>query len=1288
MILFFPLCRAHAARRCLAAAALCFSALAPLRAAPAPVTLLTNSLLDAKGCHGGSAARYGRSMNGQAFQNDILISLNGWQYTAWYDTVGTIQNVLLARRSILGATAGPWQTLDTDSNFLNGDEPVWDAHNTISLGIDPRDGTLHMSWDHHGNTLRYRRSAPGLATYDDAAWGSGLLQPEQNWLRSAATPITGVTYPIFFNAPDGALFFNYRSGGSTNGSNFVLPWSPTSAVYASSHLVTVRTGTFTGPANKTAGAFTSTSRNAYANGWDFGPDGTLHYTWTWREQGDDSNHDICYAYSPDRGVKWYNNVGTLIADNSGSSGSAIPANITVASPGIVVVPLDSRQMLINQQAQTVDAQGRVHVVVSHRRQEPGYEWVLGDSAFGGADDAYHHYVRDPGTGVWTRHQLPLSQQPGSRPDIEAAANGDLYAVFQTSGRLVIAGATAAAAYTDWTILATEGNNYASEPRLDHARLRRAGVLSVLVQENAPASTEPTPVPIRVLDYALGPVFDAFAGQDRRLNDYDGDGLASVALEGRVGASSGLSAASHRWLGGAGGATELATTAAPTLTLAVGTHTLTYEATASSGGRVATDTLVVEILPAGQITATASTHDGNVPANTLDGNLATRWSASGLGQHITWDLGDVYLVRSLALAFYLGDQRASFFDLQSSLDGVTFAPLLTGQQSSGASLQPETFDFPDLNTRYLRYVGGGNSQSLWNSLTEMSVVREAANFDLDADGLDDDWEQLHFGSLADAPDADPDADGYTNLAEFQAGSHPLSLASTPLDTDADGLPDAWEQLYFSGLAQGPAGDPDGDALSNLLEYQLGTNPAIFTTLPDDTDTDGLPDAWERHHFAGSLAQTAPADPDGDGFGNLAEYQAGSLPHLAASHPLDTDGDGLPDALAPVRPYVLDDDTLHLWHLDELVPPFANAADPDHPLLGLLNGATAWLPGPGGFGTSVNVNTGADTSRGIVTYAAALSSATTPDTPPTFAWHASDGAFTFEALVKFDILPTTWTSNAQIISFDGDGTGAQDRVFQFRLIPLNGAPALSFNPLATGVTEPYAVPLPTSGSHAPDTSSWFHAAVTYDGRAGEAGNLKLYWTRLGAGATQANLLGGAGVLSADFDQGIHRGDFSLGNEARSTGGSTEVFPGRIDEVRISSVARGPAGFLFAPYDTDGDGLPDDWESARFGRLDAASGSSDRDADGTSDRVEWLLDLDPLDGASAWRAALAPLPAPGGGLVLNWPARAGVRFRVERSTDLAAADWTTVANITATGARASWTDAAAPAPRAFYRLVIDLP
>jgi hypothetical protein len=49
----------------------------------------------------------------------------------------------------------------------------------------------------------------------------------------------------------------------------------------------------------------------------------------------------------------------------------------------------------------------------------------------------------------------------------------------------------------------------------------------------------------------------------------------------------------------------------------------------------------------------------------------------------------------------------------------------------------------------------------------------------------------------------------------------------VDTDGDGLPDGWEQVYFFGLNAGANEDPDRDGLTNLQEYQQGTNP----NLPD-------------------------------------------------------------------------------------------------------------------------------------------------------------------------------------------------------------------------------------------------------------------------------------------------------------------------------------------------------------------------------------------------------------------------------------------------------------------------
>jgi alpha-tubulin suppressor-like RCC1 family protein len=51
------------------------------------------------------------------------------------------------------------------------------------------------------------------------------------------------------------------------------------------------------------------------------------------------------------------------------------------------------------------------------------------------------------------------------------------------------------------------------------------------------------------------------------------------------------------------------------------------------------------------------------------------------------------------------------------------------------------------------------------------------------------------------------------------------ASNP-DSDNDGLPDAWELQHFGNLAQGASGDPDGDGLTNLHEFQQGKDPSDY------------------------------------------------------------------------------------------------------------------------------------------------------------------------------------------------------------------------------------------------------------------------------------------------------------------------------------------------------------------------------------------------------------------------------------------------------------------------------
>jgi len=116
---------------------------------------------------------------------------------------------------------------------------------------------------------------------------------------------------------------------------------------------------------------------------------------------------------------------------------------------------------------------------------------------------------------------------------------------------------------------------------------------------------------------------------------------------------------------------------------------------------------------------ASADDGNVPANTVDGSLATRWSAQGDGQWIRFDLGTTKTPAWIRIAFLNGDTRTSTFDVQLSANASTWTTVYSGT-SSGTTTALETYNFANASARYVRIVGHGNSVNLWNSITEVEV----------------------------------------------------------------------------------------------------------------------------------------------------------------------------------------------------------------------------------------------------------------------------------------------------------------------------------------------------------------------------------------------------------------------------------------------------------------------------------------------------------------------------------------------------------------------------------------
>ncbi|MGX5819287.1 cellulase family glycosylhydrolase [Chitinophaga lutea] len=124
-----------------------------------------------------------------------------------------------------------------------------------------------------------------------------------------------------------------------------------------------------------------------------------------------------------------------------------------------------------------------------------------------------------------------------------------------------------------------------------------------------------------------------------------------------------------------------------------------------------------------VPVSASADDGNVPANVLDGNLATRWSASGDPQWIQFCLSDTVTVTGVKIAFYNGNLRTSNFDIQCSLNGSTWTNAATNLNSSGTSTNLETFNITPALAKYVRIVGHGNSANAWNSYTEVQIVQQ-------------------------------------------------------------------------------------------------------------------------------------------------------------------------------------------------------------------------------------------------------------------------------------------------------------------------------------------------------------------------------------------------------------------------------------------------------------------------------------------------------------------------------------------------------------------------------------
>ena len=424
---------------------------------------------------------YDGLVNNASYQQSGILSHAGYQYAAWYTAN---RSAVVARRAL---PAGAWQSAQLPHQLSTND-----SHNSISLGISPADGRLHVAMDTHNSRVFYLKSEAGLV--DDPGsrtWSASRFGAVQRTLDGVE--LGAITYPRFLVTPERRLQFSYRTGGSGNGTMELAEYdSAAAAPWRRLGRWSAATG------NYTARGVTSTTRNLYLHGLTYGPTGRLHAAFTWREgntgvlchSGGLANHDTGYVYSDDRGRTWRTNPGQQVATTG--SGSLV----SVTSPGHVVDPLTVDHGLINQESQTVDSAGNPHVVISYvpgRFTQCGSNVVTQRVSFGRA----FHLVRSA-QGTWRKIEIPVALNAFGRSQVVLDRADNAYVVLPY-GRIVTA--SRVSGWTDWTLrFDGAGLGAFGEVVVDRTRVRD-GVLSILYQRR---STGSTPSPIRVVDFQLSP----------------------------------------------------------------------------------------------------------------------------------------------------------------------------------------------------------------------------------------------------------------------------------------------------------------------------------------------------------------------------------------------------------------------------------------------------------------------------------------------------------------------------------------------------------------------------------------------------------------------------------------------------------------------------------------------------------------------------------------------------------------------------------------------------------------